>query len=36
MNKLFFFIGFYFTKNKILKKFIQHNISLFKLKKKKY
>jgi hypothetical protein len=34
MNKLFFFIGFYFTKNKILKKFIQHNISLFKLKKK--
>ena len=34
MNKLIFFISFYLTKNKIIKKFILHNINLFKLKKK--
>jgi hypothetical protein len=34
MNKFIFFIGFYLTKNKIIKKFILHNKSLFKLNKK--
>ena len=33
MNKLIFFIGFYLTKNKTIKKIILHNINLFKLKK---
>jgi hypothetical protein len=35
MNKLFFFLGFYLTKNKIIKKFIIHNANLFKIKKRK-